>query len=506
MTPSTKPLPYTANPILLIINDLWLFGQITFTWPITAGLPSIIWPPTPTRSGSLDELAFTAANAWAIALHAFLGLAQFVFLVSLVPLAFTPLSVLYFSYIVAFVLGNQWFTILLNGWRKHGLLESNPKCIEGKAVHEHEKWVFINGVAVGSHWLQSNLDRLAMTFRRPVYGIHNQTRGIIFDVLECIIQRDLSYPTLDIRQAYSELVKILSDSDVHKLVLILHSQGAIEGGMVLDWLYTTVAAEQLQKLEIYTFGNAANHWNAPVISTLGDGGERGENGDNAKDRIVKHIEHYANTRDYVSRFGILHFRPDQAPASPPVSRTATSTSPGPASSSSTTTLVNGPIKSISVSSSGTRKRLKLTTSDPSTSAPALAAPSPKTPIERLNPSAQDDNRFVGRLFKRLGSGHQFNQHYLDNMFEMEGVDPHDLSKGYVKGGNPYMDMPVDMEVFDEWDTVQYATADVHGSVGNGDRPGSSIGQKERVKSVKELSRLWGYRNGMNPDEEGSKKQ
>lgn len=148
MDPST-PIPYTSNPLLLVLNDLWLFAQITITWPITAGLPSIILPLSPTRSGGLDELALTPKNAWASVLHVFLIVLQTVFLVSLVPLAYMLLPVLYFAYIIAFVLGNQAFTVLLNGWRKHGLFVSHPRCVAGKPVHEHEKWVFINGVAVG---------------------------------------------------------------------------------------------------------------------------------------------------------------------------------------------------------------------------------------------------------------------------------------------------------------------------------------------------------------------
>ena len=65
--------------------------------------------------------------------------------------------------------------------------------------------------------------------------------------------------------------------------------------MVLDWLFAAVNRELLEKVEIYTFGSAANHFNSP------------ETGDGR--RVCKHIEHYANTADYVSLFGILHFRP-----------------------------------------------------------------------------------------------------------------------------------------------------------------------------------------------------
>lgn len=143
------PIPYTANPLLLLLNDLILFVEITFTWPITAGLPSIVLPIFPARSGPLDELAFTGANVWAGSLHVFLIIAQIAFLLSLVPLAYLIFPAFYFLYVIVFVVGNRYFTALLNGPRRRGLFRSNPECVRGQPAHEHERWVFINGVAVG---------------------------------------------------------------------------------------------------------------------------------------------------------------------------------------------------------------------------------------------------------------------------------------------------------------------------------------------------------------------
>ncbi|OAP60227.1 hypothetical protein AYL99_05229 [Fonsecaea erecta] len=482
-TPAAKPVPYTANPLLLMLNDLMLFAEITFTWPITAGLPSIILPLLPTRSGSLDELAVTGPNLWAAFLHVVLIIAQIFFLGSLVPLAFIGLPSFYLLYIVGFVMGNQWFSVLLNGPRQRGLFESNPACVRGKPVHDHEKWVFINGVAVGRHWLQANLDRIAMTFRRPVYGIHNQTRGIIFDVLECIIQRDLNFATLDIRIAYAALIEILADDNIHKVVLILHSQGAIEGGLVLDWLYDTVPADQLGKLEVYTFGNAANHWNAPVISTATSSGMNGDGV--TEQRIVPHIEHYANEGDYVSRFGILHFRPDQS--LPPVS--VPNNAPfAPSSNSSHPDKPNA-------SDNGRITRPtppKVDTGEKVVQASSRPLLSPRTPIEMMDLREEETNLFFGRLFKRVGSGHQLNQHYFDNFFEMEGVDTRDLSRGRVRDGNAFMDAEADMDVFRQWDTVQALGRRTAARPANG-RPSAVATQ------VKDLSRLWAYRNGRSPD-------
>jgi hypothetical protein len=146
---SSRPMSYTANPILLIANDLVLFLQITFTRKITAGLLSTVLPLFPFRAGALDELSFTWPNMYCVALHTLLIVVQTPFLISLVPLAFFNLPILYFAYVVLFVMGNQWFTVLLNGRRRMTPFQSHPDCVKGWPKHEKEQWVFINGVSVG---------------------------------------------------------------------------------------------------------------------------------------------------------------------------------------------------------------------------------------------------------------------------------------------------------------------------------------------------------------------
>jgi len=264
---------------------------------------------------------------------------------------------------------------------------------------------------------------------------------------------------------------------VHKVVLILHSQGAIEGGMVLDWLYATVSAKDIRKLEIYTFGNAANHWNAPAngggsnssLSTALDS-SNGVLQDNQSQRLVKYIEHYANTGDYVSRFGILHFRPDHARPNSAVSGMRIFREAA---------ICRGP------------QSLKWQTG---------TTPARRTPSANIDPRIEDKNRFIGRLFKREGSGHQLNQHYLDNIFEMKNVDTSVLKKGRVKDGNPYMDSQVDVAAI-EWDTVQSIDSTIDGS-GNGRAANAGTGGP--TKQIKQESRLWGYRNGGDPDQDAQK--
>lgn len=121
--------------------------------------------------------------------------------------------------------------------------------------------------------------------------------GLVFDLIECLIQRCFSYATGDIRSAYVLLNRELLNPDCSKVVLILHSQGGIEGGLVIDWLLDELPQDLLRKLEVYTFGNAANHFNNPRQSSTCQ----------PILRSIRHIEHYANSQDAVSYLGVLHF-------------------------------------------------------------------------------------------------------------------------------------------------------------------------------------------------------
>lgn len=334
--------------------------------------------------------------------------------------------------------------------------------------------------------MQNNLNRLALTFGRPILGVHNRTTGILFDVLECLVQRNLSLATNDIRACFKELKKVLYDPSKSKVILVLHSQGGIEGGLALDWLLQEMPQDLLAKLEVYTFGNAANHFNNPhrharsesltasrslaamttfmtelsygtSASSLVDTKSsqdstketRGLSRDEstlssyssvaAMDKAISHIEHYAHTTDFVAIWGVLHFATNQMG-------------------------------------------------------------SPELP------------RFIGRLFNHSSTsgGHQFNQHYLNNMFplardpksgEFIGADEHNsFMEEVVKLGSECEAMDNTREAFDvSWGgaegfgTGEISTpVEVHGVT-------SKHGEHAGVQ-VKYLSRLWAYRNGQSPTE------
>ena len=95
-----------------------------------------------------------------------------------------------------------------------------------------------------------------------------------------------------------------------KVVFILHSQGGIEGGLIVDWLLDELPQDALDKLEVYTFGCAANHFNNPLRSRAASrytGATRPLDQDASPAKAIKYIEHYANEGDFVSQFGVLNF-------------------------------------------------------------------------------------------------------------------------------------------------------------------------------------------------------
>jgi hypothetical protein len=523
---TSKPLSYTSNTFHLLLNDILLFNKLSITWPITAGLLSIVLPLSPYPSGTLDELYPSWQNIWAIGVHAILFIGQCAFLVSLGAFLFMGVpAILYFAYIIIFVLVNIGLSnLLLNRGSQKGKYwvagkeyAKNPdddgeSWVSKDPSHEGEKWVFINGVAVGSHWLSSNLERLAITFRRPILAVHNPTYGIPFDVIECILQRTFAYPTLDIRKAYSAIATLLSDPSVKKLVLVAHSQGAIEAGMVLDWLYATMSRDQVAKLELFTFGNAGNHWNCPV-----DGGTGGVAG-----RVIRHVEHYANSGDWVARFGILHFRQKV--------EKYTGESKGSMAVETSSGLVNSAEGSSpgSPASALVDSPIAMTKAQPQqmqSQANAQAATPTSTPSKRQSTFTLESratlrnqkNRFVGRLFLRPdSSGHQMNQHYLDHFFPLQEYDDAEGTKRVKVADGPsataavdgdgrheerkaFMDEIVDQELLHNDDTVVPVSKGKEQAVKTGVKTRSAR-QAQTGTTVKQLSRLWQYRDGNTPDD------
>ncbi|KAG5977397.1 hypothetical protein E4U55_006852 [Claviceps digitariae] len=468
---------YTDYPIKILLQDLrYLF---VYAWSI----PRVLMPLSPCGSGDLDELYPSYKNMFCVAVHGVLATLQLMFICGLPLAVFFPLWMTGIGMTGFFIL-NWMLCRLLNG--SELVYYSDKKYAKPDPAHEHEQWVYLNGVSVGTHWLKNNLNRLAVTFHRPVMGIHNRTSGIVFDLLECLFQRNFCYATRDIRQCYKELRSLLYKKHLTKVIFICHSQGGIEGSLVLDWLLQELPQDLLSKLEVYTFGNAANHFNNPhrhlaslemeqknplaaltttysepsLTAPVVDGAEA-KNGDGAaqlssmasnkdtlasvssskprkcvaaKDKAIGHIEHYTHTTDFVALWGVLHFYTNKMG-------------------------------------------------------------SPQLP------------RFMGRLFSRSSGhgGHLLNHHYLDGMFPLTRD-----GNGKWKGAdeeNEWMEEVVEFanetgKMASAREPLEITLSLTEGSVSDI----TTISLKEVMKKkdkrgnvkVKELSRLWKYRNGLSP--------
>ncbi|OGM50004.1 hypothetical protein ABOM_001260 [Aspergillus bombycis] len=373
------PPDMDMNPFRLVWEDL---GSVLSRGKL---LFYIVIPHRPSRSGTLDELYPDYANIRDLALHVVLLVFQAIVFLTFVVFFFTfwvfpavlPAAVLLLAWVVTAAILR-----MLNGPPSSQCLVGIPENDVSPVNDASELWFFINGICTGRTWHQSNLTLLANIFRREIVGIHNPTydqliawvpsKGLVLDLVECLIQRDLDYKTQDIRQGRAQLRAALQAPQTKKVVLIAHSQGGIVAASIIDWLYGELTSEEMGKLEIYTFGNAARHFRNPAV---------GE----AQTEVVKYIEHYANSEDFVANIGVLQFTSEAA---------------------------------------------RYSSSD----------------------------LFAGHVFKRDGTGHLLNMHYLDAMFS-------------------------DQERFMDTEVV------VHGH---------DLSDQTLLKPIKELSRLIQYKDGKSP--------
>ncbi|KJR87435.1 uncharacterized protein SPSK_01604 [Sporothrix schenckii 1099-18] len=472
---------YTDLPWKLLAYDVYHFFRLAWA------LPYIVWPLWPADSGPLAELSPTLANIWCISVHAVLAVLQLVFLVGLVPAAcLLPVWVATGLVLACLGVNHVLCTVLLNGIGGAIEYRSRPECAPALPQHAHEQWVFLNGVAVGQHRMQSNLDRLALTFKRPILGIHNKTSGILFDVIECLVQRNYTYATRDVRVCYGILKETLYRPDITKAVFILHSQGGIEGGLVLDWLLQELPQDMLAKLEVYTFGNAANHFNNP------------------------HRTVDAQNRE-LAAFGSMYAEPETAEATP--------TSATPATPIAKTT-----------------HRTPLLVAESSAVRPAALTGQAIGHIEHYAhttdfvalwgvlhfvssvPKTRSMPRFLGRVFARASprGGHQFCQHYLDGMFPLARDPATNAIVGCAETGNAFMESEVEVaRAGDESAVVHEAFERNWQAATNGASTAAAPSlvaihasspilarqaSQPRPIKVKDVSRLWQYRNGRSPDD------
>ncbi len=90
--------------------------------------------------------------------------------------------------------------------------------------------------------------------------------------------------------------------DVDKVVIIAHGLGVLKCSLIIDRLVNDVPQDYLERIEVYTFGNVANHFGNQLVCAEGLNGPV----DSAPERMLGHVEHYANQGDILARFGVLN--------------------------------------------------------------------------------------------------------------------------------------------------------------------------------------------------------
>ncbi|KAF9873566.1 hypothetical protein CkaCkLH20_09025 [Colletotrichum karsti] len=483
---------YTDFPWKLLAYDIYFF--FSYAW----ALPWIVWPFSPADSGDLDELAFTRQNLFCVGMHLLLCILQIGFIFALPLTIFFPLWIDILA-LSAFFAVNYLLCLLLNGPTL--TYTSDEKYAPALEKHAHEQWIFLNGVAVGDHWMKNNLNRLALTFKRPILGIHNQTSGILFDVVECLIQRNLGYATYDVRMCYRIVKETLYNPKFSKVVFILHSQGGIEGGLVLDWLLQELPQDLLSKLEVYTFGNAANHFNNPHRHVA------------SQDLAQRNPAAMTMTTTTVAEIETTSSPVAMSPVATGLRRRASGTSNG---GSGPNGAKNGHARVPTLSKSSS----SMSSSRSSTAALDRAIGHVEHYAHSTDfvaiwgvlhfcTSLTADHsmpRFIGRLFVRASDrgGHQFCQHYLDGMFPLEkdsetgefkgAADTNDFMESEITVGTPGDAAQNAREALEGWLGGEFATdVEFHGEHIKGRH-------RRKTFKVKELSRLWLYRNGESPPE------
>ncbi|RPA96473.1 hypothetical protein L873DRAFT_1845397 [Choiromyces venosus 120613-1] len=299
----TSSLNFRSSPWKLLAADI----KLVFTL--------LLWVPyifLPWRSTNVySELYPSWKNMRDLGLHVVLCLLGFIWLIIVIPIWLAAPGLAFALFMLFYCALTVLFCVPLDCGPR--VVRSRIQHVNGREIRDDENWVFVNGVAAGNHWLQANVDMISEIFGRPVIGIHNRTYGTVFDLVECLVQRCFSYATKDTRVLYDHLKSVLLDNNIRKCVVIAHSQGGIILSTALDSLFADVPSGAFEKMEIYTFGCAANHFNNPIRFVPSSFQQQTPltNPQAPEERLIKHIEHYCNEHDFVARFGALHFAKDK---------------------------------------------------------------------------------------------------------------------------------------------------------------------------------------------------
>lgn len=141
---------------------------------------------------------------------------------------------------------------------------------------------FLNGICTNKNVWLLNAKHIESIFDFNVQPLHNKTKGVIPDLLECIFGRTFDLLNYETFCLYYTVLKSLKLKK--KTIVIAHSQGGIIIAQIVKQLIKQNI--DLSLLEIYTFASASDEM------PLGN----------------YHCEHFANTKDYVARIGVLEYK------------------------------------------------------------------------------------------------------------------------------------------------------------------------------------------------------
>ncbi|MCB1321458.1 MAG: hypothetical protein KDK34_14480 [Leptospiraceae bacterium] len=166
--------------------------------------------------------------------------------------------------------------------------------IDSGSAFEDERWIYINGVATNEDVARLNAQCIVALFQRPITIVCNPTGSLLPDLIEVTAQKAFYQRRRTARRALEFIRAELHKTEVRRVILLAHSQGAVIAAQIVRALRTDLnrPESELGKLEIYTFGNPADsmqYVRAPAGPKPG----------------LPYMEHFANTGDLVARLGVL---------------------------------------------------------------------------------------------------------------------------------------------------------------------------------------------------------
>lgn len=176
-------------------------------------------------------------------------------------------------------------------WLSRWIRSETPedfKTQRGK-VYDGEAWVYLNGIITDRSIATWNGEYLAALFGRQIHVIHNPTDALFFDVIETMASRIWHAFSVADQYAYEIVLKKLQDPTLTRVVWIVHSQGTVIAGNVLQKLQEN-HLDLLWKLELYTMANCSS---LMIYKT------------DSHHRRVPYMEHFANDNDLICRLGVL---------------------------------------------------------------------------------------------------------------------------------------------------------------------------------------------------------